>query len=82
MKLCSECLQSLYDSFPLLREILVEKSLKSPEFYALAALRPAHVSDIVSERLSWISDSVVFVPSSEITISEEVADRRIDKQNP
>lgn len=62
MNLSDHALMELYDNFPLLREILIQRSINRSEFYALATLRTSYMNQKVQEALSWICEQVTYEP--------------------
>ncbi len=68
MNLSDYALMELYDNFPLLQEILAQRSISRSEFYALSSLRPSVMNQKVYESLTWICEQVIFEPPKEIPI--------------
>lgn len=73
MKLDHVSLQELYDSFPLLREVIHSRfKISHAQFHALSALRTADMCDKVQECLEWISSQVELVPPHDIIMNSEL----------
>lgn len=69
MNLSDEGLMQLYDNFPLLQEILAQRSINRFEFYALSTLRTSHLNREVHKVLMWICEQVTFEPPQEVLLS-------------
>ncbi len=69
MYLSDHALQEIFDNFPLLQEIFIDRfTITKSEFYALSSLRPKEMSSKVHEVLLWISDQVSYIPPVDIQV--------------